>query len=68
MFLDELFFSNLDESVPNLSVLARFRIDAWMADVACPIVCQHIWPACWLGTPDRSSSSATRAVQDVWDV
>ena len=39
-----------------------------MADVACPIACQPIWPACWLGTPDRSSSSYTRIVQDVWDI
>ena len=39
-----------------------------MADVACPIVCQPVWPACWLDTPDGSSSSATRVVQDVWDV
>ena len=28
---------------PHFSVLARFRIDAWMADVACPEVCQPIW-------------------------
>ena len=27
-----------------------------------------LWPACWLDTPDRSSSSSARAVQDVWDV
>ena len=27
-----------------------------------------IWPACWLDTPDRSSSSSTRIVQDVWDI
>ena len=39
-----------------------------MVDVACPIACQPLWAACWLDTPDRSSSSATRAVQDVWDV
>ena len=39
-----------------------------MADVACPVVCQPVWPACWLDIPDRSSSSATRVVQDVWDV
>ena len=39
-----------------------------MADVACPIVRQLLWPACWLDTPDRSSSSSTRVVQDVWDV
>ena len=30
---------------PHFSVVARFCIDAWMADVACPIVCQPIWPA-----------------------
>ena len=53
---------------PHFSVLARFRIGAWMADVACPVVCHPIWPACWLDTPDRSSSSSTRVVQDVWDI
>ena len=54
--------------IPHFSVLARFRIGAWMADVACPVACQLLWPACWLDTPDRSSSSSTRVVQDVWDV
>ena len=29
----------------HLSVFARFRIDAWMADVACPVVCHPVWPA-----------------------
>ena len=53
---------------PHFSVLARFRIGAWMADVACPVVCQPTWPACWLDTPDRSSSSPTRVVQDVWGI
>ena len=53
---------------PHFSVLARFRIDAWMADVSCPVGCQPIWPACWSDTPDRSSSSSTRTVQYVWDV
>ena len=47
---------------------ARFRIGAWVPDVDCPVACQPIWPACWLDTPDRSSSSSTRVVQDVWDV
>ena len=54
--------------IPHFSVLARFRIGAWMADVACPVVCQLVWPACWLIFPCRSSSSSTRVVQDVWDV
>ena len=49
-------------------MLARFRIGAWVADVACPVACQPIWPACWLDAPDRSSSSSTRVVQDVWDI
>ena len=52
----------------HFSVIARFRIGAWMADVACPIACQPLWPACWMDTPDRSSSSSSRIVQDVWDV
>ena len=52
---------------PHFSVLARFRIGAWMADIACPVACQPLWPACWLDTPDRSSSSSSRIVQDVWD-
>ena len=55
-------------SLLHFSLLARFRIGAWMADVACPVACQPLWPACWLDTPDRSSSSSSRIVQDVWDV
>ena len=39
-----------------------------MADVACPGARQPIRPACWVDTPDRYSSSSSRAVQDVWDV
>ena len=53
---------------PHFSVFARFCIDAWMADVACLVVCQLVWLACWLDTPDRSSSSSSRLIQDVWDV
>ena len=39
-----------------------------MADVACPIACQPIWPACCLDALDGSSSSSTRVVQDVWGI
>ena len=53
---------------PHFSLIARFRIGAWVADVDCPVACQPIWPACWLDTPDKSSSSSTRMVQDVWDI
>ena len=51
----------------HFSVFARFCIDAWMANVACPVACQLVWPACWLDAPDKSSS-AVRVIQDVWDV
>ena len=27
-------------------------------------VCQLVWPACWIDTPDMSSSSGARVVQD----
>ena len=53
---------------PHFSVFARFRIGAWMADVACPVACQPLWPASWLDTLDMSSSSSSRIVQDVWDI
>ena len=36
--------------------------------IACPQVCQPVWPACRIDTPDRSSSSIARVVQDDWDV
>ena len=52
---------------PPVSVLASFRISRWAAEVSCPIVCQLVWPVCWIDTPDRSSS-VSRAVQDAWDV
>ena len=54
---------------PHFSLLVRFRIGAWMADVACPVACQPFWPAMLVGhCCDRSSSSSSRVVQDVWDV
>ena len=52
----------------HFSVFASFGIDGWSAEVSCPIVSQPLWPACWIDTPDRSSSSVSRAVQDAWDV
>ena len=52
----------------HFSAFAGFSIDGWSADVACPEVCQPVWPACWIDTPDRSSSSVARVVQDAWDI
>ena len=53
---------------PYSFVIASFSIERWSADIACPEVCQPVWPACWVDTPDRSSSSVARVVQDAWDV
>ena len=50
------------------SVFASFCISRWTAEVSCPVATQPVWPACWTGTPGRSSSSLSRAVQDVWDM
>ena len=49
-------------------MFASFNIDGWSADIACPQVCQPVWPACWIDTPDSSSSSVARVVQDAWDI
>ena len=53
---------------PLFSVFASFGTDGWSAEVSGPIVSQPLWLACWIDTPDRSSSSVSRAVQDAWDV
>ena len=51
---------------PHFSLFATFGIDGWSAEVACPVVSQLLWPACWIDTLGRSSSSVSRAVQDAW--
>ena len=44
-------------------------IHFWTAEVACSVPSEPVWPACWIDTPDRpSSSSSIRTVQDAWDV
>ena len=53
---------------PHFSLFASFCIDGWSAEVSCPIVSQPLWLAFSIDTPDRSSSSVSRAVQDAWDV
>ena len=51
-----------------ISVLASFSISHRTAGVSCRVVSQPVWPACWIDTPDRSSSSVSCAVQDAWDI
>ena len=47
---------------PHFSVFACFCTGRWTAEVLCPVATQPVWPACCVDTPDRSSSSLSRAV------
>ena len=40
---------------PHFSVVANFRISAWTADIACPVACLPLWPACWLAIWSRNA-------------
>ena len=53
---------------PHFSVSAGFNIGRWAAEVSCHFSCQPLWLARWIDTPDRSSGSVTRSVQDAWHV
>ena len=63
-----LAMSQIGGFTPHFSVFASFKIGRWSAEVSCPIVSQPLWPACWIDTPDGSSSSVSRADQHAWDV
>ena len=55
-------------SLPTFLFLHAFvLVPGWLMLLARLLV-SPLWPACWLDTPDRSSSSSSRIVQDVWDV
>ena len=45
--------------LPHFFLFSAFGIDGWSAKVSCPFVSQPLWPACWIDTPDRSSSSVS---------
>ena len=47
---------------PYFSVVAEFF------QFACSVLSHPVWPACCIDTPDRPSSSASRAAQDAWDI
>ena len=45
-----------------------YSLSAWDATVERAKVNSPLWPACWVQCPDRSRSSTSREVQDIWDV
>ena len=53
---------------PHFSVSAEFSLSAWDATVERARTHSPLWPACWLQYPDRSRSSASPEVRDIWDV
>ena len=54
--------------LPHFSVCAEFSLSSWDAIVDRARTHSPLWPACWLQSPDRSRSSTSREVRDVWDV
>ena len=53
---------------PHFAVYAEFALSAWDATVERARVHSPLWPACWLDCLDRSRSSQSREVQNIWDV
>ena len=48
--------------------VAEFSFRQWVAEVSCPGATKPVWPACWIDIPDRSASSSSQVVQDIWDI
>ena len=53
---------------PHFSVRAEFSLSSWDATVDRARTHSPLWPACWLQSPDRSRSSTSPEVRDIWDV
>ena len=53
---------------PHFSVCAEFSLSSWDAIVDRARTHSPLWPACWLQSPDRSRSSTSPEVRDIWDV
>ena len=53
---------------PHFSVCAEFSLSSWDAAVDRARTHSPLWPACWLQFPDRSRSSTSQEVRDIWDV
>ena len=53
---------------PHFAVYAEFALSSWDAIVERARIHSPLWPACWLDCPDRSRSSQTLVVRDIWDV
>ena len=53
---------------PHFAVYVEFALSVWDAIVDMATTHSPLWPACWLQCPDRSRSSKSQEVQNIWDV
>ena len=53
---------------PHFAVCAEFALSSWDATVERARIHSPLWPACWLDCPDRSRTSNSQEVQNIWDV
>ena len=53
---------------PHFAAYAEFALSAWDATVERARIHSPLWPACWLNCPDRSRTSQSHEVQNIWDV
>ena len=53
---------------PHFHVCAEFALSSWDATVERARIHSPLWPACWLDCLDRSRSSLSPEVRDIWDV
>ena len=49
-------------------LFVRSLRSSWDASVERARIHSPLWPACWLDCPDRSRSSQSSVVRDIWDV
>ena len=52
----------------HFAIFTEFSLSAWDATVHIARVYSPLWPACWVGCPDRSRRSPYPTVQNIWDV
>ena len=52
----------------HIAVRAGFVLSSWDATVERAKIHSPLWLSCWLNCPDRSRSSQSHEVQNIWDV
>ena len=53
---------------PHFAVVASFQGDRWSAKVTQPCRVTPLWPASWVSALDKSRSSRSAEVREIWDI